>query len=366
MAMSNQEQVVDEELYDVLIVGAGVSGATAAYTLKKQCPELRILIIEGKERVGGRTHTIELNSATPGKKTKFDAGGQWVTDSQEVVTKLINELNIETYTQFDTGRKLLEYNGQIVKYDSSIPNISLPSLVEIYLKLNKINSTAAKVNTMNPFENLKLADQLDSTNLDQFLSKHSYSSAVKSILTAAVRVVYGLELNQINTLFGLMYIKSGGTIEKLTLAEKGCAQEKRVKGGTQQITQKMIDFVLGQDSKSKLVLNTALLHVIQHEANPTSLVKVQTQNTETGVRTCYQARKVISSIPVNQYVHVQFTPELPYFKRNCFKFMQMGNYIKFIVTYKRAFWRLNGFSGESVSDGSIMSKQFIDFKGLIL
>ena len=70
--MSNQEQVVDAELYDVLIVGAGVSGATAAYTLKKQCPELKILIIEGKDRVGGRTHTIELNSATPGTNFTFN------------------------------------------------------------------------------------------------------------------------------------------------------------------------------------------------------------------------------------------------------------------------------------------------------
>ena len=64
---------------------------------------------------------------------------------------------------------------------------------------------------------------------------------------------------------------------------------------------------------------------------------------------------MISSIPINQYSNVKFEPELPYFKRNVFKFMQMGNYIKFIVTFKSAFWRLKGFSGEVVSDGSVVS-----------
>lgn len=37
-------------------------------------------------------------------------------------------------------------------------------------------------------------------------------------------------------------------------------------------------------------------------------------------------------------MHVEFTPELPAFKRNVFKSMQMGNLIKFIVTYKVVFF----------------------------
>ena len=33
--------------YDVVIVGAGLAGLSAAYYMKKQCKELSILIIEG-------------------------------------------------------------------------------------------------------------------------------------------------------------------------------------------------------------------------------------------------------------------------------------------------------------------------------
>ena len=92
------------ELYDVIIVGAGVSGATAAYTLKKKCPNLKLLVVEAKGRTGGRTETIQLNCSQPGKKVTLDAGGQWVTDTQEIITELINELDIKTYPQFDTGK----------------------------------------------------------------------------------------------------------------------------------------------------------------------------------------------------------------------------------------------------------------------
>jgi monoamine oxidase len=342
------------EQFDVIVIGAGVSGATAAYTLKKQCKDLKILIIEGKDRVGGRTHTIELKTAN-GKKTKFDAGGQWVTDTQQIITQLITELGLETYGQFDSGTKILEYDGKVTSYNSSIPKISIPSLVQLFYKILQINSTADKINTMNPFENLNLATRLDSTNLEQYLSLNSMTAATKAILMAAIRVVYGLELNQINTLFGLMYVKSGGSIERLTLVEKGCAQEKRLKGGTQQISQKMIDYVL-KDSNCKLLLNTALLEVIQNQ----NLVEILTENTLNKEKVVFNAKKVISSIPINQYINVNFKPELPYFKRNCFKFMQMGNYIKFIVTYKQAFWQNKGLSGESVSDGSILSKSLMN------
>ena len=45
--------ISSEEVYDVIVVGAGISGSYAAYTLKKKCKNIKILIIEAKDRVGG-------------------------------------------------------------------------------------------------------------------------------------------------------------------------------------------------------------------------------------------------------------------------------------------------------------------------
>ncbi|WP_440712406.1 flavin-containing monooxygenase [Gordonia sp. FQ] len=41
------------ETYDVLIVGAGLSGIDAAYRLRERNPELKYLIVENRERIGG-------------------------------------------------------------------------------------------------------------------------------------------------------------------------------------------------------------------------------------------------------------------------------------------------------------------------
>lgn len=68
----------NQEIYDVVIIGAGISGSYAAYTLKKRCKNIKILILEAKDRVGGRTFTTELKCSKENKTSKWDLGGQWV------------------------------------------------------------------------------------------------------------------------------------------------------------------------------------------------------------------------------------------------------------------------------------------------
>ncbi|MBC7172245.1 MAG: NAD(P)/FAD-dependent oxidoreductase, partial [Polyangiaceae bacterium] len=44
---------MDDAAFDVLIVGAGLSGIGAAYHLQKSCPTKTYAILEGRERLGG-------------------------------------------------------------------------------------------------------------------------------------------------------------------------------------------------------------------------------------------------------------------------------------------------------------------------
>lgn len=40
--------------FDVIIIGAGLSGVCAAYHLKKTCPNKSVLVLEGRDRIGGK------------------------------------------------------------------------------------------------------------------------------------------------------------------------------------------------------------------------------------------------------------------------------------------------------------------------
>ena len=39
--------------YDVIIIGAGLSGVGAAHHLQRQCPNKTYLVLEGREAIGG-------------------------------------------------------------------------------------------------------------------------------------------------------------------------------------------------------------------------------------------------------------------------------------------------------------------------
>lgn len=247
---------------------------------------------------------------------------------------------------------MLVSNGVLTSYNTSVPCSSFLSWIDMLLYMKRVNKYLKQISTFNPFEDKKLAKYLDSTNLKTFLNSKSMTPTVRSIFNSNMRTIYGLEIDQVNNLFGLMYVKSGGgEVEAICYSDQGCAQEKRVKGGTQQISKKCLDQVLNKPD-NKLLLNTALIEIIQNENDENELIEIVTQNTVTGEKITFKARKVVSSMPINQYANVKFSPELPLYKRNFFKFCQIGNYIKFLVTYKTPFWRAKGMSGEGTSDGS--------------
>ncbi len=70
------------ESVDVIVVGGGISGLTAAYELKKKSPGLRLVVLEAQNRVGGRTLSVPLKSSNGTER--WDLGKGLFNDVQSV------------------------------------------------------------------------------------------------------------------------------------------------------------------------------------------------------------------------------------------------------------------------------------------
>lgn len=90
MPRSAQARSSSPQVYDVLVVGAGVSGLHATRCLQKS--GLSTLILEARDRVGGKTLTSDR---VPGISLRQELGAGWINDStQDRIWPIVQELGL--------------------------------------------------------------------------------------------------------------------------------------------------------------------------------------------------------------------------------------------------------------------------------
>lgn len=91
---------------DVVIVGGGLSGITAAWQLQRHSVD--VLLLEARSRLGGRVLTREVAGG------HFDLGPSWVWPGQPHVAGIVKHFNIPVYEQFTDGDLLRQSaNGAV-------------------------------------------------------------------------------------------------------------------------------------------------------------------------------------------------------------------------------------------------------------
>lgn len=315
---------------DVVVVGAGLSGLCAARRLVQQ--GVNVTVLEARDRVGGRTWTQDIGQG------RFDVGGQWIGPGQERVRALVDELGLETFRTYTQGKKVLEVGGKVSTYKSSIPSLSVVSLIQMQGAMSYLDRVRKRIPPSAPMS-AEGASQLDSETLETWMHRFVKSDKVSGVFDAAVRTIFGTEARDLSALYFLMYMNSGGGLQRIVEADDG-AQQDRFTLGAQSISE-----ALAKELGDAVMLS-APVRTLQQGGEGIEAVS------DAGV---VSAKYCVVAVPPSLAGRIDYEPMVSVARDQLTQRFAMGATVKVLVTYERAFWRESGFSGEVVSSDGPLS-----------
>ena len=314
---------------DVCVVGAGFAGLVAARQLA--AAGLSVIVLEARQRVGGRTWTDPRATGT------VDRGGAWLGPTHSSAAQLLEELGIGTYKTFIAGSHLLVSDGRIRRYRGLIPKISPLAVLQIAAAQWRIDRMASKVRLDAPWSSSR-AEQWDRQTVGEWLSHLGIrSKAGSELFEMAVRGLFAApDLDDVSLLNLLFLVRAHEKIERLFSIEGG-AQENLVDGGLGAVCDAMANHL------GDAVQLASPEHSISQSAD-----RVLVSTTGTSV-TC---RHAVVTVPPALCVGISFDPPLSADRRNLYASAVAGVETKTMVVYERPFWRDEGLSGQSAEPGS--------------
>jgi monoamine oxidase len=319
---------------DVAIVGAGLSGLRAARVLADAGRQ--VIVLEARPRAGGR-----LLDAFLGDGVQADLGAQWVGSDHARVQRLAGELGLEMFSQFGEGKNLLDVSGTRRLYRGTIPRLGPNVLWDIFIARRRIAKLARGVAPEQPWA-AERAAELDAQTLADWCAANVRTPIARELIGLAGRTIWGAGAEELSMLHVLFYVSAAGSFDKLIDTEGG-AQQDRIEGGAQALALGLATSLGGR------VRLSAPVRRIEQQGDS---LRVFADGLEV------EAASAIVAVPPAIAARIEFEPALPEQRDRLAERLRPGRLNKCIALYEAPFWRRQGLSGESVTDGGPVTLTF--------
>ena len=322
------------QIYDAIIIGAGYAGLTATRELLRAGK--KVLLLEARDRVGGRVHTQYFEDGS-----YVDLGGAWVGPTQDRIYALANEFGVQTFPTYDEGKSTLLFNGKVKRYKGLIPPLPIGSLLSLDFAIKRMNKLSKTVDLQSPWKTPNAA-YYDSMTLATWMDKQMSFKTAKIMFKLAAEAIWAADPNEISMLHALFYTKSCKDLDSLMNVKNG-AQEERLVGGASQPALRLADTL-----KEHIRLNTVVKEIIQE--GDTVAVK--------GEGFALKAKKVVVAIPPVLAGRIHYSPAMPANREQLTQRMPMGVVWKTYAIYDKPFWREEGLNGLSATNEGYVTVTF--------
>ncbi|KAF9878306.1 flavin containing amine oxidoreductase [Colletotrichum karsti] len=313
------------ESVDVVIIGAGLAGLAAAREVIKG--GLSCILLEARDRVGGKTWSEPLQQGQPGV---VDLGAAWINDTnQHRMYVLAKEFDAELIEQNTDGNVVMQgFDGKCSPFPyGELPLFDEATRHRLGAIRDMVEADCQVVDAWKPKNT-----GLDSLTFDAYLRSRGADDIALATANVWTRAMLGQEATDISALYFLNYCKSGGGLLQMRSDRKGGGQHLRVRQGTQFFSKGLASSL----PEGTIRLNQPVRAVV---SDGNQGVKVQT---DAGV---LAARKVITTVPGPVLKTIAFEPPLPLPKQAWIQSLTYGYYTKAMMEFTTPFWVERGFCG---------------------
>ncbi|WP_430789410.1 flavin monoamine oxidase family protein [Actinoplanes sp. G11-F43] len=321
--------------FDVVVVGAGVTGLTIANRL--HAAGRSVLVLEARDRVGGRLLTEDIEGV------RLEVGGQWVSPDQTALLALLDELGLEMYSRYRAGESVyIGADGVRRTFEGEQFPVPAHTESEMERLTKELDRLAGQMDPLSPWEHPD-ADELDRISFATWLAQQTEDAEARDNIGLYIGpAMLTKPAHSFSALSAVLMAASAGGFSHLVDAD--FILDRRVVGGLQRVPLALA----ARLPEGTVHLSEAVTRIEWDEAGGTVFTE----------RAGYSGRKIVMAVPPTLVSRVRYVPALPPVQAQMRQHISFGLVVKLHITYDTPFWRERGLSGTAFSPYALVHEAY--------